>query len=66
LIGYLAATTWANSASALAPTTMSLTGWPDRYSAPPVETWMMPSLSASAKPFRAAFSVWLELTLIAG
>ena len=30
LIGYLAATTCANSASALAPVTMSLTAWPDR------------------------------------
>ena len=45
---------------------MSLTAWPDRYSAPPVETWMMPSLSASAKPLSAAFSVWDEVTLIAG
>ena len=27
---------------------------------------MMPSLSASAKPFSAAFSVWEEVTLIAG
>ena len=45
---------------------MSLTAWPDRYSAPPVDTWTMPSLSASAKPFRAAFRVWLEVTLIAG
>jgi hypothetical protein len=66
LIGYRSATTWANSASALAPVTMSLTDWPDRYSAPPVETWTMPSLSASANPFSAAFSVWLEVTLIAG
>ena len=24
--------------------TMSLIGWPEAYSAPPVETWMMPSL----------------------
>jgi hypothetical protein len=31
-----------------------------------VDTWMMPSLSASAKPRNAAFRVWLELTLIAG
>jgi hypothetical protein len=39
---------------------------PLRYSAPPVETWTMPSLSASAKPRIAAFSVWDEETLIAG
>ena len=36
---------------------MSLTVGPERYSAPPVETWMMPSQPASAKPCRAAFSV---------
>ena len=65
-IGYLAATTWANSASADAPITMSLTGWPDRYSAPPVEIWTIPSLPASANPFSAAFSVWVDVTLIAG
>jgi hypothetical protein len=45
---------------------MSLTAWPDRYSAPPVETCTIPSLSASAKPLRAALSVWLDVTLIAG
>ena len=45
---------------------MSLTVEPDRYSAPPVETCTMPSLSASAKPRSAAFSVWDEVTLIAG
>jgi hypothetical protein len=45
---------------------MSLTEGPERYSAPPVETWMMPSLPASAKPLRAALRVWLELTLMAG
>ena len=43
-----------------------LDGWPDRYSAPPVEIWRIPSLSASANPCSAAFSVWLEVTLIAG
>ena len=62
----LAATTCAYSASAHAPVTMSLTVLPDRNSAPPVETWTMPSLSASAKPRIAAFSVWDEVTLIAG
>ena len=56
--GYFAATMCANSPSATAPVTMSLTAWPDRNSAPPVEIWMMPSLSASAKPRSAACSVW--------
>jgi hypothetical protein len=28
--------------------------------------WMIPSLSASVNPRRAAFSVWLEVTLIEG
>ena len=64
--GYLAATVCAKFASATAPVTMSLTVAPDRYSAPPVEIWTMPSLSASAKPRKAALSVWLEVTLIAG
>ena len=64
--GYLAATVRAKCASATAPVTMSLTPVPDRYSAPPVEICTMPSLSASAKPRRAAFRVWLEVTLIAG
>jgi hypothetical protein len=64
-MGYFAATTYANSASATAPVTMFLTG-PDRYSAPPVDIWMIPSLPASANPRSAAFSVWLEVTLIAG
>src|SRR4051795_12784853 len=45
---------------------MSLTVGPERYSAPPVETWTIPSLPASAKPARAAFSVCDEDTLIAG
>ena len=48
LTGCLAATTWANSARATAPVTMSLSRWPDRNAAPPVETWTMPSLPASA------------------
>ena len=39
---------------------MSLVEAPDQYAAPPVETWTMPSHSASAKPRRAAFSVWEE------
>ena len=39
---------------------------PEPYSAPPTDTWMMPSDSASAKPCRAAVTVWEEVTLIAG
>jgi hypothetical protein len=34
--------------------------------APPTETWMMPSDSASAKPWSAAFRVCVLVTLIAG
>ena len=64
--GYLSATTCANSASATAPVTMSLTLVPDANSAPPVENWMMPSLPASAKPRRAALIVSDEVQLIAG
>ena len=45
---------------------MSLTVGPERYSAPPVETWMMPSEPASAKPFSAALSVCDDETLMAG
>ena len=45
---------------------MFLIEGPERYSDPPVETWTMPSLPASAKPLIAALSVWLEDTLIAG
>ena len=64
--GYFFATWCAYSASACAPMTMSLTVGPDRYSAPPVDTWTMPSLPASAKPCSAAFSVCDDVTLIAG
>ncbi len=64
--GYRAATAAAKLASATAPVTMSFTAAPDRYSAPPVETWMIPSLPASANPRSAAFRVWLDDTLIAG
>ena len=45
---------------------MFFTDGPERYSAPPVEIWMIPSDSASAKPFSAAFSVCDDDTLIAG
>ena len=45
---------------------MSLTDGPERYSAPPVETWMMPSDPASANPLSAALRVWDDDTLMAG
>jgi hypothetical protein len=64
--GYLAATTWANSASAVAPVTMSFSRWPDRNAAPPVDTCTIPSLAASANPRSAAFSVSDEVTLTPG
>jgi hypothetical protein len=64
--GYFSATTWANSASATAPVTMSFTLVPEMNSAPPVENWMMPSLPASAKPRRAAFTVSEDVQLMAG
>ncbi len=66
LTGYFAATSAAYAASATDPVTMSLTVGPERYSAPPVETWTIPSLSASANPARAAFRVCDDETLIAG
>jgi hypothetical protein len=55
-----------NAAKASDPATMSLTVAPDKNSAPPVDTWTMPSLPASAKPRRAAFRVCEEVMLIAG
>jgi hypothetical protein len=64
--GYFSATTWANSASATAPVTMSFTRVPEPNSAPPVENWMIPSLPASANPRRAALIVSEEVQLIAG
>ena len=66
LIGYFLATTWAYSANALAPVTMSLTVVPERNSAPPVDTCRIPSLPASASPRRAALSVMELLRLMAG
>ncbi len=45
---------------------MSLIVEPEAYSPPPVETWMMPSLPASAKPRIAAVIVWLDVMLMAG
>ena len=66
LTGYFLATSCAYAAKASEPETMSLTVGPERYSAPPVEIWTIPSLSASAKPASAALRVWDELTLMAG
>jgi hypothetical protein len=43
-----------------------LDGRAGRILAPPVETWMMPSEPASAKPCRHALRVCDELTLMAG
>ena len=63
---YFAATTWANSASATAPVTMFFTAPPEANSAPPVDTWMIPSLPASANPRIAALTVSDEVMLIAG
>ena len=45
---------------------MSLTLPPEANSAPPVENWTIPSLSASAKPRSAAFRVSELVTLMAG
>ena len=45
---------------------MFFTVGPERYSAPPVETWTMPSEPASAKPCSAALSVCDDDTLMAG
>ena len=66
LTGYFFATSCAYAANATDPVTMSLTVGPERYSAPPVETWMIPSLPASAKPASAALSVCEDETLMAG
>ena len=60
------ATSAAYAAKATDPVTMFLMVGPERYSAPPVETWMMPSEPASAKPWSAAFSVCDDETLMAG
>ena len=50
----------------MAPSTMSLTAEPEAKAAPPVETWTIPSLLASASPRRTAFAVVSEVTLMAG
>ena len=65
-MGYLAAMTLANSASARAPVTISLMPNPEANSAPPVENWMIPSLPASAKPLMVALMVSDEVQLMAG
>ena len=64
--GYWSAIAWANSASATAPATMFLEYCPEPNSAPPVENWMMPSHSASAKPRMTATMVCDEVQLTAG
>ena len=64
--GYLSAIACANSARATAPATMSLAYWPEANSAPPVENWMIPSHSASAKPRMTAMMVWDEVQFTAG
>ena len=66
MFGYFAATSCAKAAKASDPVTRSLTPMPERYAAAPTDTWMMPSDSASANPFSAAFSVCELLTLMAG
>ncbi len=66
LIGYGLAASAANAAKASDPLTMFLMVAPERNSAPPVDTWTMPSLPASAKPRSAACRVWEDVTLIAG
>ena len=66
LTEYFSATTCANSASAAAPVTMSFTERPEPNSAPPVETWMIPSLPASANPRSAALIDSEEVQLMAG
>ena len=45
---------------------MSLTTRPEANSAPPVDTWMMPSLPASANPLMAPLMVSDEVMLMAG
>ncbi len=45
---------------------MSFSEVPDANSAPPVETWMMPSDPASAKPLIAPLIVSDEVMLMAG
>ena len=66
LTSKLLATSCAYAARATAPVTMFLTDGPDRYSPPPVDTWTMPSLPASAKPLMAALRVCELVTLMAG
>ena len=50
----------------MAPSAMSFTAVPEAKAAPPVETWMIPSLPLSASPLRTAFAVLSDVTLTAG
>jgi hypothetical protein len=50
----------------MAPKGMSLRDNPEAKAAPPVETWMMPSLLLSARPFKTPLAVVREVTLMAG
>ena len=50
----------------MAPWAMLLTPSPDMNSAPPVDTWMMPSALAVLRPSRTALAVSVEVTLKAG
>jgi hypothetical protein len=43
-----------------------LTALPEANAAPPVDTWMIPSLLLSASPLKTALAVVSEVTLIAG
>lgn len=45
---------------------MLLTAEPDANAPPPVDTWMIPSLSLSARPLSTAFAVVSDVTLMAG
>jgi hypothetical protein len=45
---------------------MSFTAVPEAKAAPPVETWMIPSLPLSASPLRTALAVVSDVTLTAG
>jgi hypothetical protein len=60
------ATSVANAAKARAPDALAFTLWPAKKSAPPVETWMMPSDCASLNPCSTASTVDEDDTLIAG
>jgi hypothetical protein len=48
------------------PPAASLLASPEANCPAPVENWMIPSEPDSANPFMAAFSVMIEVTLMAG